>query len=179
MSGFIEFLEDYLHERLSDIDIGMIGRIEAFDSQKMRADVIPLLKKKSGDQEIEYSMIKDVPVSFLYSGGFYIRPAYRKGDLVHISFSTHDIEKALKDDKPLASNRIFSTENSFVTGGIAKTDWKPPSDISKEGLLVGHKDGGVLTQYKKDELLHKVGNTSYKMTPTEVCINDGAFKVSI
>ncbi len=176
MSGFIEFLEDYLHDRLSDIDIGMIGRIEAFDSQKMRADVIPLLKKKSGDKEVEYSMLKDVPVNFLYSGGFYIKPAYEKGDLVHISFSTHDIEKALKDDKPLASDRIFSSENAFVIGGIAKTDWEKPKNFEKDGLLIGHKDGGVFTRYTKDELLHEVGKTKFKMTSSQVSIND-AFTV--
>ena len=181
MSEFIEFLEDYLHERLSDIDIGMIGRIETFDSKKMRADVIPLLKKKSGDQEVEYSILRDVPVIFLYSGGFYIRPFYKKGDLVHISFSTHDIEKALRDDKPTASQRIFSAENAFITGGIAKTGWKPPGDFSKDGLLIGHENGKVFSQYKETELTHRAGagnnKTTIKMTDSIVDINDGVFTV--
>jgi hypothetical protein len=177
MSGFVDFLEEYLHERLADIDIGMIGKIETFDSKKMRADVIPLLKKKSSDQEIEYSIIKDVPVCFLFSGGFYIRPAYQQGDLVYITFSTHDIEQALKEEISLASERIFCSDNALIVGSVAKTDWEPPDEFSEDGLLIGHKNGKVFTHYKEDEIIHKVGQTTFKMTDSEVNINDGALIV--
>lgn len=177
MSEFIDFLKDFLHERLSDIDIGMVGRIESYNEKTMRADVTPLLKKKSGNKEIEYATLKDVPVDFLYSGGFYIRPLYKKGDLVHISFSTHDIEEALKDKKPLASNIIFSSNNAFITGGLAKAGWKTPEQFSADGLLIGHEDGGVFTQYTVDRLTHIVGDCNFTMTGSEVTINNGALTV--
>lgn len=178
MSDFIDFLNEMLHERLSDIDISMVGRIESFDGQKMRADVTPLLKKRSGETEIEYSVLKDIPINFLNAGDYYIRPEYKKGDLVQIVFSTHDIEETLRDKKPLASEKIFSSENAFIIGGIAKTAWSPPAEFSKEGLLIGHKNGKAFTQYKEDMLVHKFGDSIIVLKQDEVNINNGALTIA-
>ena len=108
MSQFVDFLDDLLHDRLSDIEIGMVGRIESFDKKKMRADVTPLLKRKSGKQVIEYAQLKDIPVNFIMAGDYYIRPEYKRGDLVHLAFATHDIEDGLKARKSEASKKIFT-----------------------------------------------------------------------
>ncbi len=189
MSDFTDFLDDFLNERLSDIDIGMVGRIEVFDSQKMRADVIPLMKKKSNEEILEYSMLKDIPVNFLLSGDYYIRPEYKQGDLVHIAFSTHDIEEALRDKKPLESKRIFSSENAFIVGGVSKTNWTPPEEFSEPGLLIGHKDGRSYTQYLSDKMIHKfdgkedlkemeISGTGIKMLGNEIKITDSGVDIN-
>ena len=57
----------------------MVGRIERFDASKMKADVLPLIRSKSGANP---SMLVGVPVSMLRAGGFVIRPPYKKGDIV-------------------------------------------------------------------------------------------------
>ena len=162
MSEFVDFIEELVHDRLKEVDVGMVGRIESFDKEKMRADVTPLLKKKSGDKEYEYAKLSDVPVNFLISGDFFIRPEYKQGDLVHISFATHALEDALKGRVGLASERIFTSENAFIVGGVAPTDWSAPSAFGEAGLLLGHKSGKPLI----------------KITENEVDINDGALVIS-
>lgn len=157
MSQFVDFLEDMFHDRLGDIDITMIGKIEKFDKEAMRADVTPMMKRKSGEKEIEYSVLKDIPVNFILAGDYYIRPEYKAGDLVQLAFSTHDIAEALKDKKPLASDKIFSSENAFVVGGVAKTGWSAPKEFSESGMLIGHKEGGAIMQYTPDKIIMKFG----------------------
>ncbi len=164
MSEFTDFFDDLLHDRLNDVKISTIGRIETFDKEKMRADVTPLLKKKDGDQEIEYAMLKQLPVTFILAGDFYIRPEYKTGDLVQIAFSTNDIAEALKDTNSIESKKIFTLENAFVTGGIAKTNWTHPSEFSEPGLLIGHKDGNAFTKYCNDNIIFKLGGVDMILT---------------
>ncbi len=192
MSELTNFLQDLLHDKMNDIKISMVGKIEAFDKEKMRADVTPLLKKKVGDVEVEYTLLKQVPVTFLLAGDYYIRPEYKQGDLVQILFSTNDIAQALNANKAVESKKIFTPENAFIIGGIAKTGWTHPSEFSdKEGLIIGHKDGQAYTQYcdknilfmlegvemkVTKETIEMAGNT-IKLTSSGVDINNGALTV--
>jgi len=191
--SFVGFIKDYFEDTMSNIDFGMLARVETFDSKKMRADLVPLVKKKSGDQEIEYALIKDIPVSFMLTGGFYIRPDYQKGDLVFVACVTHDIDEALRGGKSLAYGRI-SSENSFVIGGIAPTGWAFPSEFdTDEGLLIGHRDGSAYMQFCSSSIIHKFGEQDcltlnkdgiemhgniIKMTDAGIDINGGALVIS-
>lgn len=193
MSEFTDFVEDLLADRLNDVKISIVGRVESFDKEKMRADVTPLLKKKVGDQEVDYPVLKQLPVTFMLAGDFYIRPEFKQGDLVQVVFSTNDIADALRDVKSVESKKLFTLENAFIIGGVAKTGWTHPSEFSNEpGLLIGHKDGGAFTQYKdKTIIFHMEGNkleiykdgirmagNDIKMTDQGVNINNNALTVS-
>src|SRR5688572_5336912 len=96
MSYFGEFLADLQAKFGSTIQIGMVGQIFNFDRKKMRADAKPLLKiSNAQNQSEQLPNLSKIPVQLLWSNGYYIRPDYRDGDLVWITFATHSISAAL------------------------------------------------------------------------------------
>lgn len=150
-------LQRYINLSLSDVTIGAVARIEAFDKEMMVADVQPLLmyKEPEKDTYAEAFIIPDIPVQFLYAGGFYIRPEYVKGDLVWVTFATHMIEKAMSGSMDRIGENLFQAQDASVVSGIAKTNWSAPSEFSKAGLLIGHEDSEFWLQITKDQLESK------------------------
>ena len=128
--SYTEFIEDFWEDRASQIQTGLIGKIQKFDKQKMRADVQPLLKLKNAlNESIDYPILQDVPVLMFYGGGFYVRPVYQSGDLVWIGFSTFDIENSLNGYSRNQSEKLFGIENAVILGGIAKNNYSAPAEF--------------------------------------------------
>ncbi len=150
----IRLLEDLLDSRLRAVLVGCIARIEKHDLATMRADVKPLLRfTATGETKAsEYAVIPGIPVQFIFAGGFFIRPEYKAGDLVWVSFSTHDIGSGLYGEIDSDDGAIFSKESAAVVSGIAPTKWEAPADISEPGLLIGHADGATLIQLTADKI---------------------------
>lgn len=153
----IELFNRFWDKRSRDIIIGCIGLIETFDNEKMRADVQPLLEytASGSSSSTKFAVIGDIPVQFLFSGGYYIRPDYVKGDLVWISYATFSIESALIKSFDNTSESIFSRENASVSHGIAAENWTAPGAFAKSGLLIGHRDGGVTLQITESDIIGK------------------------
>lgn len=151
ISEMIDLLNDFFDRRSRSIIIGCIGKIEKHDLSTMRADVKPLIKyTATGDTTAsDFAVIPGIPVMFLYAGGYYVRPEYQRGDLVWVTFATHDIAKGLTGRSDEAEGATFNRESAAVVSGVAQTNWVSPSDISKPGLLIGHKDGGALMQIQE------------------------------
>jgi len=140
--SFVGFLEEFVDRKISEIQQGMICKIDKFDKKKMKADVKPLYKETNEiDEEVDLPVIPDIPVMFIKCGDYYIRPDYKKDDLVWVGFATYDIEDALCEDEKSLSKKMNNLENACVLGGIAKTDWQNPDNFDNDGLLIGHKDG--------------------------------------
>lgn len=153
----IDLFNRFWDKRSRDIIIGCIGRIETFDGSKMRADVQPLLEYTVSGSSLstKFAVIGDVPVQFLFSGGYFIRPDYIKGDLVWISYATFSIEHSLSKGFDKTDNSIFSRENASVSHGIASENWTAPGAFGESGLLIGHKDGGVTLQITESDIVGK------------------------
>jgi len=144
--SFSELLESAINDKIKDIQLGMIGKIDSFDSAKMRADVDPLLKIKNDEgEEIELPILPDLPVRFFYGGGFLIKPTYQSGDLVWISFSTHDLENSLQEYKRAASEKKFEIHNACVMGGVVKDNFIFPllqlNALNKDGMVLVNEGG--------------------------------------
>jgi len=150
--SFTEYIEDVIDLKMSEVQLGMIGKIEKFDASKMRADVKPLLKIKNAlEEEIELPILIDLPVLFHTGGGFFIKPNYSNGDLVWIGFATHDIEDALNNYSRSASAKMFELHNACVLGGIKKNNAVMPDLLTEDGLTIGHEDGyGIIC---KDDVI--------------------------
>jgi len=89
---------------------------------------------------MRFAVIGNVPVQFFYSGGYYIRPDYIKGDLVWVSYATFDIEYGLNNLHDDVSAGVFSRENASVVFGIAPENFDAPSSFKDDGILIGHRD---------------------------------------
>jgi len=144
----INLLNDLLDKRLREILIGCIASIEKHDTKTMRADIKPLIKfTPIGNIKSEnYAVIPNIPVLFLNAGGFYIRPEYKRGDLVWVTFATHGTCLGLGGFSDSTDESIFNRESAAIAHGIAPSGWKAPKDISKSGLVIGHNDGDAMIQ---------------------------------
>lgn len=139
-------IKDYVEKALRGILIGCVASIDKHDLTTMRADVKPLIMFTPAGQtaQSDYAIIPDIPVLFIWAGGYYIRPEYKRGDLVWVTFATYDISPSLSGRNADGDGVVFPRESAAVVQGIAKRGWTAPSDISLPGLLLGHKDGAVL-----------------------------------
>jgi len=144
--ALVELFNKFWEKRSRDIVVGCIGRIESFDKVKMRTDVQPLLEYKASGETTatKFAVIGDVPVQFLWAGGYYIRPDYKKGDLVWVTYSTFSIEAGLSNMFDDVSTGTFSRENASVVAGVAKENWSAPDSFESAGLLVGCEGGAVI-----------------------------------
>ncbi|MBN2157929.1 MAG: hypothetical protein JW807_00935 [Spirochaetes bacterium] len=152
--ALVKFISQCIDKSRRETIVGCIGRIEKHDTQTMRADVKPLLKYMATGETVakEFQVLPDIPVQFLWAGGYYIRPKYQNGDLVWVTFATHEIQRGLKGSPDSISGRLFSLENASVAHGISKTNWSPPAEFSKDGLLIGHKDGNFYFHIQDDQV---------------------------
>lgn len=153
----IDLFNRFWDRRARDIIIGCVGRIESFDKEKMRADVQPLLEYtvSGATSSTKFAVIGDCPVQFFYSGGYYIRPDYAKGDLVWVSYSTFSIENSLNKGYDDNEGSIFSRENASVVNGIAAENWSAPDAFSESGLLTGHNAGGLALRFTETDIIGK------------------------
>jgi len=152
MSEFTDTIEGAIDDKLLEVYQGFPGKIEQFDKKQMRADVIPFLKTENDEGEFAYPVIPDVPVNFIFAGGFYIRPEYKNGDFVWLSWATYDYDDALEELIRVETEKRFNMGSLAVISGIATNKFKPPSHFDDEGLLLGHIDGNNKIQLLKDKI---------------------------
>ncbi len=141
-------INKYVDARLREVLIGCIASIERHDPATMRADVKPLLAFTATGQTTQtpLAIIPNIPVQFLHAGGYFIRPRYKRADLVWVTFATHDITQGLSGRVDSSEVSLFSRENASVAHGIAKSSWIPPDVFSEDGLVVGSDDGAISLQ---------------------------------
>jgi len=168
--SFIEFFKAAIEQQAKDLQQGMVCRIEKFNSAKMRADVQPIYKLTRGDKsELDFPILPDLPVGFLWTGGYYIKPVYEKGDMVWVTFATRDIDDALAGKSRPFSKKAFDLENASVAYGIAPKAWTPPADFSDSGLLIGASTGGkARIQLEDSKITLKVGNSKIEISASGI-----------
>jgi len=152
VTEFVSLLTDFKKVFAREIIYGAVGKIESFDKQKMRADVQPLFYSTSKGARTNHAIIPKVPVQFLFSGGFYVRPHYQKGDMVWLGYATFNIENQLKGNFESTEGATNHEHALSVITGLAKSNWQAPNEFSKDGLLVGHKDSGLWLQITDSEI---------------------------
>lgn len=142
----------------------MLAKIKKFDHKKMKAEVIPLFKyvSKNGTVESRRPLI-EVPVSFMYANGFFIRPPLVPGDLVVLVISDEDMDRALmsgKEEEP-NTDRKNDLSDAIVIGCWQRfTEELPISDVNSKDLVISNRentfsiiikeDGSINVKAKKD-----------------------------
>lgn len=162
--SFTEYLENLIDLKLSDVQTGMIGKIEKFDSTRMRADVKPLLKIENAlEEELDLPILIDLPVLFHSGDGYFIKPNYAAGNLVWLGFMTHDMEDALNEYTKPASKKMFELHNACVLGGIVKNNASLPDSMSNEGLVIGHENGTYINIKSDSVKIVDSSNNSFEL----------------
>jgi hypothetical protein len=149
--SFPQFLLDLLNTFGKQIQLGLPAKIIKYDNAKMRADVKPYLNTVSEEGTVSpYPIIPDIPVNYLFAGGYYIRPDYQVGDFVWVTFSTFELGNQLNKMQTDESQSIFSLHNACVAGAIADENFQAPSEFNSEsGLLIGEKTGNSYMVFSK------------------------------
>ncbi len=115
---------------IANLNTCAIGKIEAFDGEKMQASVIVF-----PDEDL----VQNAPVMAIQTSDFYIRVPYQKGDMVLVAFAQRDIDPVLYGGNE-PSERMLSKDDAVVIGGINLfTQSLPSQDANK--LVLGQKDG--------------------------------------
>lgn len=116
MDDAMEFMSGLTNGITAGINNCILGKIERFDGQSMKADIIPMVRSSDGGA----SMLIEVPVSFIKAGPFLIRPPYKKGDVVVVMFADNDIENVLLSGEisDPNSNRKHSLDDAIAIGSI-------------------------------------------------------------
>ena len=141
--NFDSFLEFMIEDKMQNIYQGAVGRIESFDTQTMRADVEILLQTRANidsDEVKDIGIIGDIPVNYIHFGDYYIRPEYKKDDLVWVGFSSFDFDASLDLTTQPNDTSFSDITNCVVISGLAKKNFSAPNSFSESGLIVGYKE---------------------------------------
>ncbi len=173
MSEFSRFLSDMLQHFGESVQIGMVGKIQSFDKLKMRATVQPLLRKQNAAGESsQLPILANVPVAFVATGKYFIRPIYETGDLVWLTFATHDIFASLKGAPALTSDQIFGVQNACVVNGLLRSGGSIGGDIDDaSGMAVGAQD--MFLEFQEEKIIAHLNGNTVEFTDEGLSVKDG------
>lgn len=142
-SDFEKFLVELIDQKLEKVEMAFIAKIIVFDKKLMTATIRPQLKATTEEtgvaKDSETIDIQDVVCEFLFAGGAYIRPEYKKNDLVKVSCYASSIQQPIESGvrTNILFNR-FQLNYCTVTSGIKPAKFIPPDSFNVEdGLLIG------------------------------------------
>nr|WP_275890280.1 Gp138 family membrane-puncturing spike protein [Leptospira noguchii] len=142
-----------IKKQLANVQVGLPGTIESFNPSLMTANVKLLFKQINGQgEEIDFPVLSNIRVGTLWAGDFFIKPDYKRGDKVWVSFSTHDTSDAIRGISTVASESLFDLQSACVQSGFKGDLDAPAFTANLPGLLIGHKQGQSLIQLDDDTI---------------------------
>jgi len=111
-----ELIKEGIRGDLLNLHTSMPGKVKIYYKDEQKADIIPLIKKKykNNNNEVEISVIQDVPVYCLScnNGDTFIHMPIKEGDLVFRIYSENQ-------SKLKRAEKIYnSTGGPIVLGGM-------------------------------------------------------------
>lgn len=152
-------IKDIIYENMKKIEQGFIAKIVSYDPKTMRAEISPQLEFiteiEGQRQTIQAPNIINVPCELLYAGGFYIRPVYKKDDLVKCSLCSSNITKPLDvGTRSDTNDNRFSLSYVTVSGGVIPKNFTPPAQWDRDGLVIGNDSGFIEIAENGDVILN-------------------------
>lgn len=142
-----------IKKQLANVQVGLPGTIESFNPSLMTANVKLLFKQINGQgEDIDFPVLSNIRVGTLWAGDFFIKPDYKRGDKVWVSFSTHDTSDAIRGISTVASESLFDLQSACVQSGFKGDLDAPAFTANLPGLLIGHKQGKSLIQLDDDTI---------------------------
>jgi hypothetical protein len=137
-------LQDAILATLERVEMSFVAEILTFDKATMRATIRPRLFAEIKDaqsgkaEKQDIPDIQDVPVEMIFAGGYYIRPVYATGDLVHVSCYASATKPAIDGNTRSNAKLLrFQLSNCTVTGGLVPKGTSAPAGWSEPGLVIG------------------------------------------
>lgn len=130
---FKELLNRQKSSLKENMNTCVIAEINSVDLKHMRADVI--------FPDEEKTLILRVPIAPQQTGGFIIRPPYKKGDSVVIVFSQQDIDPFLYGGGD-SSDREHHMDDAIIIGGARGFTEPLPDEFTEhaEDLIIAKRD---------------------------------------
>ena len=125
-----EFFNTFKERLIGGLNTVAIGKIEAFDVTKAKADVKLL---PDGD------LIVAVPVAMPQTGDFIVRLPYKKGDYVVVAFAQRDIDEIMLGGSASDSGRMLAVDDAIVVGGLNLFSNNMPATNGAD-LVIAKKD---------------------------------------
>lgn len=136
-----------LNQALDDVHTALPARVERFDPETLRGEVVPLIKRRfeRGGEPESLPPILDVPFVMPKAGPFIMRWPVRRGDVVLVVFSERALDYIMTDGRPQDPRlrRRHALDDAIAVPGLMHlAEDKLPSDHGDDVLLL-HRDNGV------------------------------------
>lgn len=142
-----------MKKSLSRVQVGLPGIIDSFNPNEMTANVrIPFKQKDGYGDEKPFPILSNIRVGTLWAGDFYVKPDYKRGDNVWISFSTHDTSDAIRGVSSVVSDSLFDLQSACIVCGYKSDTEMPALTSNLSGLLMGNKEGKSFIQFDNDTI---------------------------
>lgn len=172
--SFQDVLERIARKEVDKILQGLVATVASFDPRTMRADVNPSLTILVDGVATPLPKISNIRVLSFWSNDFYMVPDYKPGNLVWITFSTHEIFRGIAGGVDAQSEATNSTSYAVLSHGIAPTGFIPPDEFSDPGIKIGHLDGDAYIQIEKDAITIKIEkDQTFKFDSNGLTISGG------
>ena len=143
-----KLVEEIVRQRLESFWTAVLCRVEEVDQQKCRMKVRPLVKLPVGpDQFEELPIIWDVPIDIARSGPFYVRKAYKEGDIVLAVVLSHSLERVIYDHEPKEPGAVHlqNIQDCVILGGFrADSDPEYPNRWVEDLLIQNEETGDTV-----------------------------------
>ncbi len=154
-------LSGALESRLSDVFTALPGRVESYNSSTRRANVKPLIKRATTDEEgnrvaESLPVVTDVPVMFPGSGGVRVSFPVAAGEVVLLVFASASIDKWLDrggEVDPLTDRRHSLSDAIAIPGLLAHaSDADPMIKFTSNGQIHAGGSDALATKADIDDL---------------------------
>jgi hypothetical protein len=134
-----QLIKQAINNQLLDVHTALIGRIEKYDASSQLADIQPLAKHASEQENLP--LLVDVPILFPRAGGFFISLPIQVGDFIQIIFNESNIDDFLTESvSTINPTSRFSLQGAIAIPGIYPFS-KAIHEAHKVNLVIG-KDNG-------------------------------------
>jgi hypothetical protein len=159
-------------ENRASVHVAALVEVISFDPNEMTVVVKPLSKYLENGAWQSQSQILDVPVSYTKSGGFIIRPWFKRGDIGLVVYVDHDIDNAVATASECVPNteRNHSTSDAIFVGAIVPGT-KPQKALPAEAFVISNEDETVYLAVYQDKIEAIVEGTEIIVEPEKITMN--------
>jgi hypothetical protein len=157
MSEFAEALEEMVWAQLRKVNTILPGRVEKWDWDRARADVLPLLRERINGRDVARAVVPDVRVGFPMGGTASLSFPVVRGDVGILFFCQRSLDEWLQKGGSVlpADRRVFDQSDAFFLPWFRPFSTETPAQDATSLVL---RNGAAKLRMDGDRVA--VGNAS-------------------